>query len=262
LGIEVLIECENGVYRQVRQLIFVGKSGKTYHLPIREGSNAEQLRAAYQQLGIDEPVEVSIMCGPEEMTWVEGLIKETWPAATFGEARVPATSYQGAVGTVILTERYFRAIGKIGFHYFLTQFPEFRGHEPAFSEIHRYIFEGGGGVNRANQFIGLRQHPLLAEMMPPGARPDGWCAHVLCAEISAGQCLAHVQMFISEDWPAPAYTVRLGCISIHRESNASGHAYVYFEDGPKGQFSGEARRLETMRAGFLAPPLAPAISSS
>lgn len=79
-----------------------------------------------------------------------------------------------------------------------------------FAEVRQYILEGGGPIDHANSFIGQRQRPLLGEMLPPGTRPDGWRAHVLCAEIRPGTCLAHVQTFVSEDWPTPAYTVRLG----------------------------------------------------
>lgn len=260
LGIEVLVECENGIYRQVRQLIFVEESGQAHHLPIREGTSPEQLRAAYQRLGINQPFNVHILYGPEEKVWVESLIKETWPAVTFGEGNLAGTSYQGAVGTVVVTDRYFRAIAKIGLHYFLTQFPKYSGHEPTFSEIRRFILENGGGVNRTNEFIGTRKHPLLGEMLTPGARPDGWRAHVLCAEIKPGECLAHVQMFVSEDWLAPAYSIRLGRDPALVNCHAVGHAYLYYEDGPRGRYSGRAFSLETTQTDFPTPPVAPVVT--
>jgi hypothetical protein len=260
LGIEVLLECENGTYRQARQLIFVEKSGKIHHLPIREGTSPEQLRGAYEQLGVSQPFDVHILYDKDKEDWVERLIKETWSKATFGKGGLGGNTYQGVVTTVVLTDRYFRAIAKIGFHYFLTQFPKYSGHEPMFSDVRRYILEGGGAIDRANAFIGKRQHPLLREMLTPGARPDGWRAHVLSAEIKPGECLAHVQMFISEDWPAPAYTIRLANDSILVECQAAGHAYVYYADGPRGQYSGEALNLETTRTDFPAPPVTPIIT--
>jgi hypothetical protein len=57
LGIDVLLEIENGTARQMRQIVFVEKSGKTHHLPIRAASTPEQLRAAYNQLGVVQPCE-------------------------------------------------------------------------------------------------------------------------------------------------------------------------------------------------------------
>jgi len=41
-----------------------------------------------------------------------------------------------------VNDRYFRAIAKIGFHYFLTKFPRFRGDEACFTEIRNFIMNG------------------------------------------------------------------------------------------------------------------------
>ena len=260
LGIDVLLECENGVYRQARQLIFVEESGRVHHLPIREDLTHEQMRAAFEQLGVDKPFDVHFFCNPEEKASVEDLIKEMLPSAGFGEGGMSNAKYDGAVVTVELTDRYFRAVAKIGFHYFLTQFPEYTGHESIFSDIRQFILEDGQPVDRANEYVGKREHPLLGEMLTPGARPDGWQAHVLCAEIRPGECLAHVQTFVSEDWPAPAYTIRLACDSTVVDSRAFGHAYIYFLEGPKGKYTGEALDLTTSRADHPAPPVTPVIT--
>ena len=45
-----------------------------------------------------------------------------------------------------LTERYFRAVAKISFHYFLSQFPHYSGHEPKFDDIRQYIVTGDRDV--------------------------------------------------------------------------------------------------------------------
>src|ERR1700719_1268157 len=103
LGIEGLLECENGTYRQLRQLVFVQKSGETRHLPIREGTTPEQLRISVKDLGLAQPCDFYIFCDPEERAWVERLIKETSPQVTFGESIVGGTRYNGAVVTLGLT---------------------------------------------------------------------------------------------------------------------------------------------------------------
>jgi hypothetical protein len=221
------------------------------------------LRAAFNQLGVVQPCEdVRIFYGPEEKEWVERLIKEAWPSVTLGEGNLGSTSYQGAVGTVVLTDRYFRAVAKIGFHYFLTQFPEYTGHEQMFSEIRQFIMQDGGGVDRANEFIGKREHALLGEMLTPGVRPNGWRAHLLCAEIKPGECLAYVQMFVSEDWPAPIYAVRLARDPAIVDCRTAGQAYMYYGSGQEGNFSGDALRLESTRADWPPPPLAPVVTSA
>ena len=259
LGFDVLIEAENGVYRQARQIVFIEKSGRTHHLPIREGASALQLKAAFDELGVVQPCrDVRIFYGPEEKDWVLALIKETWPSVSFGDGAPSATAYRGAVGTVGLTDRYFRAIAKIGFHYFLTQFPEYTGHEAIFSRIRDFVANGAGGVDAANEFVGKRKTPLMGEMLTAEIRPAGWVAHVLCAEIRPPECLAYVQLFLSEDWDAPIYAVRLATDGSITRVAAAGHFYIY-ENGPDGKYAGEASSLLTFRSPFPPAPFNPVI---
>ncbi len=56
----------------------------------------------------------------------------------------------GAAVSFSLTERYFRAVAKIGFHYFLSQFPQYTGQEMKFADIRRYILKGDQNVHRVN----------------------------------------------------------------------------------------------------------------
>jgi hypothetical protein len=263
LGYEVALEIENGQARQMCQIIFVEKSGKTHHLPIHKGTTPEELRATYDKLGVVPPCDdMRIFYGPHEKDWVEALIQQAWPSVTFGEGKLGSTSYQGAVGTVVLTNRYFRAVAKIGFHYFLTQFSEYTGREQIFSGIRQFILDETAGVDSANTFIGKRQHALIGEMLTPGMRPAGWRAHVLCAETRPGECLAYVQTFLSEDWPAPIYAVRLAQDVATIECRATGHAYLYYGDGPEGNYAGDSLRLETTRAEWAPPPFAPVVKSA
>src|SRR6266568_849366 len=50
---------------------------------------------------------------------------------SLGQAVLGTKNYEkGAVVELQVTDRYYRAIAKIGFHYFLTQFPAFDGSAP------------------------------------------------------------------------------------------------------------------------------------
>ncbi len=263
LAVEVALEIVDGQPRQMRQMIFVEHSGKTHILPILEGSTPDQLRAAFQRLGVVQPcADVRVLFDHVTENWVPQLIQQAWPNGTFGEGTPASTVYEGAVGTVMLTNRYFRAVAKIGFHYFLTRFPEYTGHEPMFSDIRQFILDDAAGVDRTNVFIGKREHALLGEMLNPRVRPNGWRAHVLCAETLPGECLAYVQTFVTEDWPAPIYAVRLAHDVGIVDCRATGHAYMYYGDGPKGNFAGDALTLETTRADWSPPPLKPVVMSA
>jgi hypothetical protein len=263
-GVEVNLEIENGQARQLRELIFIESSGKTHHLPIREDATAEGLLQAFKAFGVIKPFAARLSCDPEERTWLEPILRQAWPAAEFGEGTPGSKVFAGAVGKVELNARYFRAFAKIGFHYFLTQFSSYSGHEPLFSRLREFISEDvAGPVSRVNEFIGVRQHPLLGEMLNPNARPDGWRAHLVCAEVIPGGCFAHVQMFLTEDWPAPTYTIRLAAADTAVVGNgAAGHIYRYYPDGLRGRFSGEAESLLTTRTNLAAPPATPAVTSA
>src|SRR6202007_1608854 len=142
-GFPVLMECENGVYQQARQLIFFDEDGAVYHLPIRPDATAEHLRRAYDRLGIKRLRDVLVTCHDDEWTWIAPVIQGLWPDATIGEKRAFAQTNDGATVSVTVTDRYFRAVAKMGFHYFLTQFPEYTGAEPIFDDIRRFIVENG-----------------------------------------------------------------------------------------------------------------------
>lgn len=263
VGYDVLLECDNGVFRQMCQLIFIEQSGgKTHHLPIHEGMSPEQLRAAFNSLGVAAPYDMHVFHGPEEKAWIEPLLKATSPGMSFGPGTTGSTSYSaGGAVKFTLTNRYFRAVAKIGFHYFLTQFRDFRGDEPVFSDLRQFLLDDDAGVDRANEFVGERQLPLIGEMLD-GSRPDGWIGHALCADITNGEFRAHVQLFISEDFQPRIYTVRLGKDPTVQGAMASGHGYLYYPDGRRGKFSGEAVSLTTTRADFPPLPLAPVIKSA
>jgi hypothetical protein len=83
--------------------------------------------------------------------------------------------------------------------------------------------------------------------MMDGGRPDGWIAHVLCAEIRYDEILAHVEFFVSRDYRSVVYTVKLGLNDSGGPDAATGHIYRYFGNGPVGKFAGEARPLMVTR---------------
>jgi hypothetical protein len=257
IGMEIELECLQGQVRQSRQIVVLDAMGKTHHLPIPSDlRDPNALRRAYQALGVIQPADVRLIYDPEERYWLEPLIKAAWPAASFVERGLGARNYEdGAVVKLELTDRYFRAIAKIAFHYFLTQFPNFSGLEPCFTDIKRFIIDGG--IDHVNDFIGLRQNPLLGPMME-GGQPDGWVAHVLCAE-SRDELVAHVQLFVCAGYRAPVYSVLLGSVNNNVLTNATGHIYRYFPEGRRGRYSGRASALTVSHIATEPPPLEPVV---
>jgi hypothetical protein len=82
---------------------------------------------------------------------------------SFGERGLGARNYQGATVKLQLSDRYFRAIAKIGFQYFLTQFPTYVGSESCFAEIRGFIIDdSGGGLDRVNTLLESATIPCSA----------------------------------------------------------------------------------------------------
>ena len=239
LGQEVELELQGGRQaRQLCQIVITEPSGKTHHLPIAPDlRDPKKLRAEFDKLRVVDVASatVQLVCDPEETQWLHPLLKAVWPDVTFGESQLGASNFeQGATFDIRVNLRYFQGIAKIGFHYFLTQFPQFDGSEPCFADVRSFITRQGGPAQLANEFIGERPGPLLGNMKD-GARPAGWVAHVLTAEITADACLAHVQFFVSEEYPAPVRSIHLAPKPDNARSRGSGHIYRYFQEGLRGR---------------------------
>jgi|GEM_PF-3341390 len=253
---EILLEREDRATRHVRQVIFI-RDGQPHHVPIKAQTTPEQLRAAFDHLGIGNFEEIRLVCEQKEMTSMQQLVQAAWPSTTVAEVGLTAVTYDGAMVDIQVTNRYFRAIAKIGFHYFLTQFPEFRGNEPIFADIRDFILNDAHPVERANTFMGERALPLIGEML--SGSPKGWQGHAVCAELKGDARLAHVQMFLSEDYASRIYTIRLALDSdLH--SRGSGHLYVYYQEGLQGGYAGEAYRLGSSATDIPARPLLPLVA--
>jgi hypothetical protein len=260
MGMEVELEIvRKGEVRQSCQMVVIDTEGRAHHLPItRDLRDPQKLRASFHKLGVTQPADVRLIFDPSERQWLEPLVKAAWPTASLSEKGSGAANYQGAVVELQVNDRYFRGIAKIGFHYFLTQFPQYSGSENCFAAVRSFIIDDAGGLDRVNEFVGVRSKPLLTPMMD-GRRPDGWIAHVLSAEIRDDEILAHVEFFVSLDYRSVVYTVKLGKNDPGRLTAAIGHIYRYFGDGPVGKFAGEARPLLVTRRAE-SEPLKPAIA--
>ncbi len=259
-GAEVNLEIENGVVRQMRQLIFVEtESGKTHNLPIRENMTAAQLREEMERLQIAGPFETRAVSDPQERVWLERLMMEVCPTVTFSKSSPLSNEIETPVAKFELGERYHRAIAKIGFHYFLTQFRNYTGHENIFSRIRQFIYEDTDQpIWHVNEFIAERQGSLF-QGVQKDARPVDWRAHYLAAEVRPGICAAHVQIFLTEDYVGRIFEIALARDSSIVGRASFGHKYLYYPNGKQGQFSGDAKPMTTIIAARTFPPPEPAV---
>ena len=99
---------------------------------------------------------------------------------------------------------YRRAIAKIGFHFFLTAFPELSGLESEFNEIKRLIYLGGDPT----RFVTEKTQVLPAQLSPVTT----WI-HLLCADWEQDYLRARVQLFAGFRLPASKRGIKLKVIT-------------------------------------------------
>lgn len=238
---EVLVEMiGNDQARQLSQLILKGQSGPDHHIPLTPSTTYMDLRNRIAALQLVGPLEVRLICDPPTEQWAIELFKQLWPDQELPESTLGAKKFNGGIIEFQTTDRYFRAIAKIGFHYFLTQFPEFTGHESTFDDIRDFIIEDRGLIpDKVDQFIGIHQFPIT----PPS---NGFVGHFLCARIDNGECLAHFEPFVSAGGRMRAFQIRLGSNSTSKVSAIRSHLWLYYAQGKIGRFSGDAGRVDLL----------------
>jgi hypothetical protein len=169
---------------------------------------------------------------PPTEPWAADLFKQLWPGYSLPATTTGATRFQGGIAQFQVTNRYFRAIAKTGFHYFLTQFPNYSGHESIFSDIRAFIIEDERELvsARINGFVGAHKSPL--------APPAPVIGHLLCAEIREGALLAHFEPFITPGSRLRAFAVRLGMDPASTYPAFRAHAHLYYAKGKTGRYHG------------------------
>lgn len=237
-GCEVLVELTGGQQgRQLSQLILQGQEGPQSHIPLTATTTIVALRQQIATLKLVGPLAVRLIYDPETEPWAVDLFKQLWPDYQLPTTTVGATRFQGGIAQFQVTNRYFRAIAKTGFHYFLTQFPNYSGHESMFSEIRDFIIDDRRELvpARINQFVGVHKSPIA-----PRAPVLG---HLLCAEIREGACTAHFEPFITPGSRLRAFVVNVGIDPAATQSTFHAHAYLYYAQGKTGKYHGDAFKI-------------------
>jgi hypothetical protein len=146
---------------------------------------------------------------------------------------------------VTVNNRYFRDLAKIGFHFFLTKMSRFRGDEPCFAEIRRFI-TSECSIDECFRLV-QQSKKQIAYQLQEGARLSAW-GHILCAEADYFNLTAKVQLFVGPEFLAPVYTIPLGRnpSAIHY-SEAYADFFAYQPQAQRGEFDGEVSELFSSR---------------
>lgn len=217
----------------VDHLSVILKDDRKFHIELFPTMTVAALRRRFTRLGFDEDDIVrSYWHADEEYAeFYRVLLQELWPQRKHGDLpSTPKGTHRVRVRIECrFTERYYRAIAKIAFHYFLAQSKcGFTGLERCFAPIREFLTVGGD----REQFF----DSLVPDIrMPCGVLPDGsavlpvrWM-HMLCCFESALSVVVGVYTLFGPERPPSPHFVTLfqqasPCIvPVHRY----GHAYIY-----------------------------------
>jgi len=174
------------------QLVFISKEGKTVPLPFRPGRwTPEKIKEILKEKGVAADGILAFGNKAEEDAEMRALTDALAPGGK--EQEVPpithGTRIEGEMKAPI-SEKYLRAIAKVGFHYFLKYFPHFSGLEPEFDDIKQFIYHW----TTTRPIVQPVDEPFLKILQQPGARLNRWC-HLLSAQSDANGIEARMQFF-------------------------------------------------------------------
>jgi hypothetical protein len=230
--------------RELRRVKLVAEDDSTHIIPIPDGMTPGEFRKKVDSLGIKFFKHAFLSADPDEIPWVESLFegfkmegRSEWSQPTGPKV------YGPLVIKFTVTERYFRAMAKIGFHYFLTKFPRYRGDEACFSEIRDFILNGCS-IDEISRFVTNSQKQFVYQLRE-GARLNSW-GHLIAVEANYTRFQAKVQLFVGPQNRSSVFTTHLGKnpSPIHY-TEAHGSFFAYYPPEERGEFDGEVSDLSS-----------------
>ena len=240
------LEIEHSGVRERCEAIFTTEDGSEHVLPLPAGMTPEQFKDAYRRLRLTKVNQGFVKAYNSEVAWAESLLRSVFEDVRMvsGDDQPDSVTYKNVVITFTVTERYFRALAKIGFHYFLTKMPKFTGAEDIFAEIRNFIMTDGD-LKRCERFVSYTQRQMEIDLAR-GWRTKSW-GHLLTAEANYRTLFSRVQLFIGPEYLPPVYTIRLASNPSRIHFNeAHGSWFGYYEPQERGEFDGEVSDVRSI----------------
>jgi len=250
--LEILWEVIPGTKNLVplRQIGMSIEEGKIIPIPLPEKiTSGSDLLKHLRECNLEKAEPVYYFSAPGEWDDLVDIIRQLWPDKKVN--RMPVIEDKSTIATpvkITVTSHYFRALAKIGLHYFLAMSrPRFTGTETAFEPIRSFIRDGKG---QPENFVVQNDTPILHELNR-GYSLSRW-GHLLTARIGVKMLISRVQFFIGPEYLSPIFDIKLG-------KNPSkifypehfGHFYSYFSEKHKSGYDGEVSPLKIISKALL-----------
>lgn len=243
---DILVEPVPGTHdaRPLPQVVIVTNDGQCEHVLVPDIKiTIEELDSRIKATGLKGQLTLwPIAATEEDQTAILNLLRGSnlCSGEIVDENIASLIATVEAQGTITVDPKYFRAVAKIAFHYFLANYVGFYGNEPCFEALRQFIRYGQGDTD---DFVRQKHGNLVAELNQ-GYRPK-YYGHFLIGAIEERFILVCVQLFIGCDINPQYYEVNLGnnprqiVVPVER----FGHFYSYFEPEVRLQYAGTIQKL-------------------
>ncbi len=241
---DILWEVEVGTQNvfPARQVIIQGLDGVMRAFPILDWmTESDHLLEVLRDRKLEGCTLISVYAKPDERERVSRVVsclgdasKVTWSLTNWQPQRIPLQV------TVQVTDKYFRAVAKIGFHYTLKQFPDLVGNEPEFKLLRQFIRSGGD----ESPFVRERRDQFVVNFRL-GLWPTRWM-HILTVERTTNQIISRCQFFAGPHSLPPGYEVFIGHnpARIARPTEKCAHGFVYLDEETTEGYDGIMENLQ------------------
>lgn len=230
--------------------LIVDVKSTTYYIRITDDmSDHAQLRAKFEDLGIKFAESVKVIAPAPDVERIQKLLSGFEMQRKFEWSDLSADgTFRGGMIKLNITGDYFRALAKIGFHYFLKHNDRYRGDEDAFAEIRAFIAEGRGEFS---QFVRTDNDITLGAQELFGLAPGSF-THILTAQVTDRLIFSQLQFFHRHDIRPHVHTIFLGKNpSKIIFKPAFGHSFELYFDGERNGWDGEMRVAQPVSASFI-----------
>jgi hypothetical protein len=228
------------------QLHFIYGDGKKKRIRIKpESFTSAQILEAIQKTGLKQVAVFGVT--DEEYHHICSIIHEAGLTLSGTQQVRPPTDKEMlpvlAEGTFTCDKRYFQAVTKMAFHYYLgTNLSNcyLNGSEDVFNPVRRFIRYGEGNPE---SFV-LPKKGCFIDDLRIGWRPPFY-GHIFVAEVSNKCITVKAQFFVGPDIDPPYYEVLL-CerpFIVTIRPTMFGHDYVYIEPSKRKQYAGTMHQL-------------------
>jgi len=245
--LDVEIYCETvevfGKVKPAKQIIVEDQDGRLQRVLISDNiKNADNIKSTLKAMGISEARYVQSLGDLDDDILKEISMLFDTTLRLIEDEHYKADYECFMVANYDITNKYFRAIAEIAFHYALKQMPHFTGFENEFIDIKKFILDGGDHRLWVREIKGS-----FIKNLKHGKSPHNYC-HFLTIDKDENKIISRVQFFAGPKGPPHYYEVFIGKnpeIIIYPQR--IGHQFLYFENGDDEGYSGQMDELMVTR---------------